>query len=126
MSLSEKTRGGGRNTLPNNFKLEGVSFIKAKDLVGDLFDPMPLVGYFFKNGKFGKEIALVAKRSGELVGINIPNWYIGIFENLTDDEVQEILDGKQAIESVEAFETQSGNISHRINFIDWGGCAYEI
>lgn len=118
MSLSARTRGGGRVTLPNDINLEDLTYTKARDLVGDKFEPMVLKGYFFKKGKFGKEITLVADRKGELIGINIPSWYIKTFEDLTDEEVNEILDGKQALESVEAFETQGGNTSYRVNFID--------
>lgn len=118
MSLSSRTRGGGRVTLPKDIKLEDLTYTKARDLVGDTFDPMPLVGFFFKNGKYGKEITLVVNRGGELLGVNIPNWYIKTFEELTDEEVNEILEGKQALESVEAFETQGGNTSYRVNFID--------
>lgn len=118
MSLSARTRGGGRVTLPNDIKLEDLTYTKARDLVGDTFDPMPLAGFFFKKGKYGKEVTLVVNRNGELLGVNIPNWYIKTFEYLTDEEVKEILDGKQALESVEAFETQGGNTSYRVNFID--------
>jgi len=118
MSLSSKTRAGGRETLPKNIKLEDLTYIKARDLVNDVADPMPLVGFFFKNGKYGKEVTIVVNRSGDLLGVNIPNWYIKTFEDLTDDEVQEILDGKQALASVEAFETQGGNTSYRVIFID--------
>lgn len=118
MSLSSRTRGGGRVTLPKDIKLEDLTYTKARDLVGDKFEPMPLVGFFFKNGKYGKEITLVVNRGGELLGVNIPNWYIKTFEELTDEEVNEILEGKQALESVEAFETQGGNTSYRVNFID--------
>lgn len=118
MSLSQRTRGGGRATLPDNIDLKEITFTKARDLVGDVFDPMPLLGFFFKTGKYGKEVTIVVDRDGEALGINIPNWYIKTFEDLTDDEVKEILDGKQALESVEAFETQGGNTSYRINIID--------
>lgn len=118
MSLSSKTRAGGRETLPKNIKLEDLTYTKARDLVNDVAEPMPLVGFFFKNGKYGKEVTIVVNRSGELLGVNIPNWYIKTFEDLTDEEVQEILDGKQALASVEAFETQGGNTSYRVNFID--------
>lgn len=118
MSLAARTRGGGRVTLPNDIKLEDLTYTKARDLVGDKFEPMPLAGFFFKKGKFGKEVTLVVNRNGELLGVNIPNWYIKTFEDLTDEEVKEILDGKQALESVEAFETQGGNTSYRVNFID--------
>jgi len=118
MSLSSKTRAGGRETLPKNIKLEDLTFTKARDLAGKQFKPMILKGFFFKNGKYGKEVSLVVACEGVLQGVNIPNWYIKTFEDLTDEEVQEILDGKQALESVEAFETQGGNTSYRVNFID--------
>ena len=118
MSLSNRARGGGRETLPKNINLKDLVYTKARDLVGDVNDPMVILGFFFKNGKYGKEITLVVDRNGEQLGINIPNWYIKIFEDLTDDEVKEILDGKQAVESVEAFETSGGNTSYRINIID--------
>lgn len=118
MSLSSRTRGGGRVTLPETVDLNSITYTKARDLVGDEFDPMILKGYFFKNGKYGKEITIVVDREGELLGVNIPNWYIKTFEDLSDEEVQEILDGKQALTSVEAFETQGGNTSYRLNFID--------
>jgi hypothetical protein len=118
MSLSNKTRGGGRVTLPETINLKDLTYTKARDLVGDVFDPMPLKGFFFKNGKYGKEMTIVVDRDGEALGVNIPSWYIKTFEDLTDEEVQEILDGKQALESVEAFETQGGNTSYRVNFID--------
>lgn len=118
MSLSSKTRGGGRVTLPETIKLDEITFTKARDLVGDKFDPMTLLGFFFKKGKYGKEVTIVVDRDGEALGVNIPNWYIKTFEDLTDEEVKEILDGKQALESVEAFETQGGNTSYRVNFID--------
>lgn len=118
MSLSARTRGGGRVTLPEEIKLDEITYTKARDLEGEKFDPMVLKGYFFKKGKFGKEIALVVDRAGELLGVNIPSWYIKTFEDLTDEEVNEILEGKQALESVEAFETQGGNTSYRVNFID--------
>lgn len=126
MSLSERTRGGGRVTLPKEINLDEITYTKARDLVGDKFDPMVLKGYFFKKGKFGKEITLVVDRAGELLGVNIPSWYIKTFEDLTDEEVKEILDGKQALESVEAFETQGGNTSYRVNFIDVGGGSDEV
>lgn len=126
MSLATRTRGGGRVTLPNDIKLEDLTYTKARDLVGDKFEPMTLAGFFFKKGKYGKEVTLVVNRNGELLGVNIPNWYIKTFEDLTDDEVKEILDGKQALESVEAFETQGGNTSYRVNFIDVGGVADEV
>lgn len=118
MSLAARTRGGGRVTLPEEIKLDEITYTKARDLVGDKFDPMVLKGYFFKKGKYGKEITIVVDRAGELLGVNIPSWYIKTFEDLTDEEVNEILDGKQALESVEAFETQGGNTSYRVNFID--------
>lgn len=118
MSLSSKTRAGSRETLPKNIDLNELTYTKARDLVGDQFDPMILQGYFFKNGKYGKEVTLVANRAGELLGVNIPNWYVKTFEDLTDEEVQEILDGKQALASVEPFETQEGNTTYRLNFID--------
>ena len=118
MSLSARTRGGGRATLPDNIDLKEIIFTKARDLVGDAFDPMPLLGFFFKTGKYGKEVTIVVDRNGETLGVNIPNWYIKTFEDLTDEEVKEILDGKQALESVEAFETQGGNTSYRINIVD--------
>lgn len=126
MSLSARTRGGGRVTLPKDIKLEDLTYTKARDLVGDTFDPMVLKGYFFKKGKYGKEITLVVDRAGELLGVNIPSWYIKTFEDLADEEVNEILEGKQALESVEAFETQGGNTSYRVNFIDVGGDADEV
>ena len=118
MSLSNKVKGNGRETLPKGFKLEGLEFIKAKDLVGKEFDPIILKGYFFNKGKFGKGVALVGVVDGKIKGINVPGWYIKTFEELTDDEVAEILDGKQALASVEEFETESGNTSYRINIID--------
>ena len=88
MSLAARTRGGGRVTLPNDIKLEDLTYTKARDLVGDKFEPMPLVGFFFKNGKYGKEVTLVVNRDDELLGVNIPNWYIKTFEELTDEEVK--------------------------------------
>ena len=118
MSLSQRTRGGGRVTLPDTIDLNSIIYTKARNLEGEQFKPMVLQGFFFKNGKYGKEITLVVDREGELLGVNIPNWYIKTFEDLTDEEVQEILDGKQALASVEAFETQGGNTSYRLNFID--------
>ena len=121
MSLSARTRGGGRATLPDTIDLREITYTKARDLVGEQFDPMILQGYFFKTGKYGKEITIVVDRAGELLGVNIPNWYIKTFEDLTDEEVAEILEGKQALESVEAFETQGGNTSYRINIVDVKG-----
>ena len=118
MSLSNRTRGGGRETLPATIDLKEITFTKARDLAGEEFEPMVLQGFFFKTGKYGKEITIVVDRDGESLGINIPNWYIKTFEDLTDEEVKEILDGKQALESVEAFETQGGNTSYRINIVD--------
>ena len=118
MSLSNRTRGGGRETLLATIDLKEITFTKARDLAGEEFEPMVLQGFFFKTGKYGKEITIVVDRDGESLGINIPNWYIKTFEDLTDEEVKEILDGKQALESVEAFETQGGNTSYRINIVD--------
>lgn len=118
MSLSQRTRGGGRVTLPETIDLNSITYTKARDLEGDQFEPMVLQGFFFKNGKYGKEITLVVDSEGELLGVNIPNWYIKTFEDLSDEEVKEILEGKQALASVEAFETQGGNTSYRLNFID--------
>lgn len=118
MSLSSKVKGNGRETMPKKISPKDLEFINAKELAGVEIDPLPLLGYFFTKGRYGRRVSLVVEKDGKPLGVNIPNWYVKTFEELTDEEVQEIFDSKQALAGIDPFETSGGNTSYRINIID--------
>ena len=118
MSLSNRAKGSNKETMPKDIDVSSIQYVKAKDLVGKIGEPIQLMGFFYTNGKFGASVTLVGVINGSVTGINLPNWYIKTFKDLTDEEIDEILEGKQALASVEAFETKNGNDSYKLYIID--------
>lgn len=117
MGIANKMNGGSnKQTLPKGVDTKELKYLKAKDLVGDYSDkPMVVIGYFVTKGKYGLSPTLVLDNS---TAINIPSWYVKKLDDLTQEDLKEMMDGNVGISSIESRETEGGNDTYVINFCD--------
>lgn len=118
MGIANKLNSGkNRRTLPEDYDLSNVEYVKAKELAFDEGDRKPIVieGFIIKRGDYGESITLYTK---DFVGINIPSRYVDMFKNMTDEEVEDVLDGKLGISAIhDNIKTKQG-VTVGIDFID--------
>ena len=109
MGFAASLNSDRRQTLPDDIDLEGIDYVNIKNLVGKkkVF-PIPVKGFFISKGKFGLGVTLIGEVNGEITGINIPSWYVDRFKDATDDQVEDMLDGKLLISGAEEKTTKNG------------------
>lgn len=117
MGFSNSLNGNRRKTMPEGINLDDLEFTHVKNLKKkDL--PMPVCGYFINKSKYGLNVTLIGKTGkDEYIGLNIPSWYVERFRDATDEDVQQILDGRLMIEEVEEITTSNGT-TYQIKFAD--------
>lgn len=83
--------------------LEDMQFVKLKDFVGYT---VPVDGYFFTNGKYGKAVVVVAKG----YKINMPARALDQFEQIDSDPdmLNAMLQGHLAIKDIAERKTKNG------------------
>ena len=115
MGIANKLNSGkSRRTLPEDFKLDDIQYVKAKEIAFEDGDPIKLVGFIIKKGDYGKSITLYSEK----LGINVPARYVEMFENMTDEEVEDIIDGKLGISAIhDGIKTKQG-VTVAIDFVD--------
>ncbi len=117
MGFSDSLNGNRRRTMPDDINLDDLTFIHVKNLKAKDF-PVPVKGFFINKSKFGLSASLIAENAkGETIGLNIPSWYTERFQNASDEDVQQILDGRLIITGVEETETKNG-VTYQIKFED--------
>lgn len=109
MGFAASLNSDRRQTLPDDIDLEGIDYVNIKNLVGKkkVF-PIPVKGFFISKGKFGLGVTLIGEVGGEITGINVPSWYVDLFKNATDDQVEDMLAGKLLIAGAEVKTTKNG------------------
>ena len=90
-------------TLKENVKLDEMEFKPLKDFRGQSLN---VDGFFFTNGKYGKQVVLVANNCK----INMPNRAVETFEKIALDEelLKGVLDGKMVLTDIREIETKNG------------------
>lgn len=109
MGFAASLNSDRRQTLPEDVDLEGIDYVNIKNLVGKKkVYPIPVKGYFISKGKYGLGVTLIVDLNGEITGLNIPSWYTDRFKDATDDQVEQILEGKLVIAGAEEKTTKNG------------------
>lgn len=109
MGFAASLNSDRRQTLPDDIDLEGIDYVNIKNLVGKkkVF-PIPVKGFFISKGKYGLGVTLIGEINGDIIGINIPSWYVDRFKDATDDQVEDTLAGKLLIAGAEEKTTKNG------------------
>lgn len=114
MGLSNKLNSG-RSTVAAGIDTEALQYVKAAELVGDYADePIVLKGFLRYKTKKGPAV-LVVTDDGR--GIYLPQRYCETFDELTDEEVADMIEGNNAIVKIEPMSTPNGD-TVRITFAD--------
>lgn len=109
MGFANSLNSDRRQTLPDDIDLEGIDYVNIKNLVGKKKNfPIPVKGFFISKGKFGLGVTLIGEVGGEIAGINIPSWYVDRFKDATDEQVEDMLNGKLEIAGAEEKSTKNG------------------
>ena len=92
-----------KQTVKEGIKLENLPYKPLKDFVGyTLF----VDGFFFTNGKYGRQVVVVANGAK----INMPARAVETFEAIMadDEKLQAVLGGKLCIVDIKIVETKNG------------------
>lgn len=101
--MFERLNRNGSAVLPPDIKLEELEFVKLSRYVGKV---IPVKGYFFTNGQFGKQVVVV----GLGKKINMPARAVEQFEKISEDtELKEaVLTGGLQINNIQEIKTKNG------------------
>lgn len=101
MGIAQKLNTGRKQTVREGIDTAGLEYFKADEVLKmDPDFPIPLAGFFLKEGDFGKQVTLIADDGQVVFGINVAKRYTEMFESLTDDEIEDVKVGKLAISSI--------------------------
>ena len=119
MGIAGKLNSNRRQTVREGIDTKDLTYISAKELAKTNPPyPLPLAGFFIKEGDYGKQVTLIVDDGHEIYGVNVPKRYVEQFESLSDDDIEEILDGKVGISEIQGnVKTPKGN-TVRIEFAD--------
>lgn len=90
-----------KSTVNKSINTKELEFIPLKQFVGR---SIRIWGYFFTDGKFGKQV--IAVMADALV--NLPKRYVEQFEKFTDEEIEAIKNGGLVLDNVRIIETNNG------------------
>ena len=92
-----------RKTVMHGVETSEMEFKPLKDFCGKVVN---VNGFFFTDGKFGKQVVVVG--NGYL--INMPQRAVESFEEIESDEdmLNAVLDGKLAIRDIHMIDTKNG------------------
>ena len=112
MGISNKLNSG-RSTVAEGIDVEQLKYLKAKELIGDYsVEPIVLKGFLRYKTNKGPAV-LVVTNDGR--GIYLPQRYCETFDELTDEDIQDIIAGHNAIVKIEHMSTPNGD-TVRITF----------
>lgn len=101
MGIAQKLNTGRKQTVRKDIITKDIMYIKADELAktNPLY-PLPLAGYFLKDGKYGRQVTLIIDDGKEVYGLNVAKRYAEMFEGLTDEEIDDIKAGKCGISRI--------------------------
>lgn len=118
MGFSKSLNGNRRQTMPEDIDLKEISYTHIKTFIGKKKAfPIPVKGFFISKGDYGLGVTLVCEVDGEVTGVNIPSWYTDRFKDASDEDVEQILEGRLIITAVEETKTKNGK-TYQITFED--------
>lgn len=120
MGIANRLNSGRRETMPENINTKELTFIKAAELAKlNPPYPLPVLGYFINTkGDYGASVTLAVKSGNDIIGVNIPSRYVEQFKDLTDEEVQDILNGGLQITGIKAGVKTKNGVTCFIEFED--------
>lgn len=91
------------STIKEGIVLEELPFKPLKEMVGQ---NLRVDGFFFTNGKYGKQVVVIANG----VKINMPARAVETFENIASDEgmLNAVLEGHLMLTDIKLVETKNG------------------
>ena len=99
----------GNTTIQEGVDLLQLEFKKLREFIGKSLE---VKGFFFTNGKYGKQVVVVAYEptSDMLYKVNFPNRAVEQFEtiNNSDEERKAVLEGKLTITNIKEVEGKNG------------------
>lgn len=120
MGIANKLNSGRKDTMPETINTKELTYIKAAELAkSNPPYPMPVKGFFINNkGDFGPSLTVVVEIKGEYIGINTPARYVKMFDELTSEEIDDILNGGLQITNIRAGVKTKNGITSYIDFED--------
>ena len=120
MGIANKLNSGRRETMPESINTKELTFIKAAELAKlNPPYPLPVLGYFINTkGDYGASVTLAVKSGDDIIGVNIPSRYVDQFKSLTDEEVQDILNGGLQITGIKGGVKTKNGVTCFIEFED--------
>lgn len=120
MGIANKLNSGRKDTMPETINTKDLTYIKAAELAkSNPPYPMPVKGFFINNkGDFGPSLTVVVEIKGEYIGINTPARYVKMFDELTSEEIDDILNGGLQITNIRAGVKTKNGITSYIDFED--------
>lgn len=120
MGIAAKLNSGKKQTVREGINTNEIEYIKIDELAkANPPLPLKLAGFFIKNGeKYGKQVTIIVDDGNDVYGVNIAKRYTEMFEDLTDDEVEDVKAGRLAISEIKPnVSTPRGKTTY-IEFID--------
>ena len=118
MGIANKLNSGRRDTVREGVDTKNITYMSAADFADTMpVYPIPLAGFFIKDGDYGKQVTLIID-TGVYQGLNIPKRYADMFEGLTPDEIESVKAGDLLINNITPdVKTPKGKTT-MIDFID--------
>lgn len=121
MGFANSLNGSARrDTVREDIDTKEINYMSAAELAKlEAPMPLPLAGFFIKDGDYGKQITVIVDDGkNDPYGVNIPKRYVERFEGLDDDAIDAVMQGRVAIGSIEGdVKTPKGKTT-MIEFID--------
>ena len=118
MSLSTLLNGGRKQTVREGIDTKDIPYMSAADFAATNPEfPVSLAGFFIKNGDYGEQVTIIVMNGEDPTGLNIPKRYVDDFKDMDQDDIDAVINGELAIESIETnVKTPKGKTT-MINFI---------
>ena len=119
MGLANRFNSGRKQTVREDIDTKELTYLKAEEL-GKTNPPypLPLAGFFLKDGEYGRQVTLIVDDGKEVYGVNVPKRFTEMFEDLTPEEIEDIKEGKLAISNIQgSVKTPKGKTTV-IEFVD--------
>lgn len=120
MGLADKLNAQGKSTVREGIDTKELEYIKIDELAGmkGIKFPVRIIGFFVKDGDYGKNCTLIVDTGKEVLGVNVPKRYAEKFEAYDAGEVEQIKDGALGIGEIKLnFKTPKG-VTTMIDFVD--------
>ena len=102
MGIANKLNSNRKQTVREGIDTKELTYLKAEELAKTNPPyPLPLAGFFIKDGEYGKQITLIVDDGNEIYGVNVPKRYLDKFEGLDENDIDDILNGKVGIQSIQ-------------------------